>query len=167
MYRKPRDSEIDAYGLTHTGLVRPNNQDHFLIGSLRQRFNVRQSSLPHVDDLPLKEDRLASLMMVADGVGGGPGMLAVAPRPKPARTAIATTAPSLLFIDASIELMVLSTVSLAPFSPRRPPAATSKSCHSCLPNSQRQALARVAAGRGCGFHPHPSHNGQSHSRSAA
>ena len=71
MYRKPRDSEIDAYGLTHTGLVRPNNQDHFLIGSLRQRFNVRQSSLPHVDDLPLKEDRLASLMMVADGVGGG------------------------------------------------------------------------------------------------
>jgi|SRR2546423_2431094 len=71
MYRKPHDSEIDVVGVTHTGLVRPNNQDHFLIGSLRQRFDVLQSSLPHVDELPLKEDRLASLMMVADGVGGG------------------------------------------------------------------------------------------------
>jgi protein phosphatase len=71
MYRKPRDSEIDVHGITHTGLVRPNNQDHFLIGSLSQRFNVIQSSLPQMGDLPLDEDRLAALMMVADGVGGG------------------------------------------------------------------------------------------------
>jgi serine/threonine protein phosphatase PrpC len=71
MYRKPRDTEIDTFGLTHRGLVRPTNQDHFLIGSLRQRFNVRLSSLPDLSELPLAEDRLASLMMVADGVGGG------------------------------------------------------------------------------------------------
>ena len=71
MFRKPRDSEIDVYGLTHKGLVRPTNQDHFLVGSLHQRFNVIQSSLLHGDDLPLQEDRLAALMMVADGVGGG------------------------------------------------------------------------------------------------
>ena len=71
MYRKPRDSEIDVFGVTHVGLKRPTNQDHFLIGSLRQRFNVRQSSLPDFSDLPLMEDRLASLMVVADGVGGG------------------------------------------------------------------------------------------------
>jgi serine/threonine protein phosphatase PrpC len=71
MFRKPRDDEIDVYGLTHQGLVRPNNQDHFLIGSLRQRLDVLQSSLPQFSDLPLAEDRLAFLMMVADGVGGG------------------------------------------------------------------------------------------------
>jgi protein phosphatase len=71
MFRKPRDEEIDAYGLTHKGLVRPTNQDNFLIGSLRQRFNVRQSSLPDFSELPVTEDRLAALMMVADGVGGG------------------------------------------------------------------------------------------------
>ena len=71
MYRKPRDSELDAFGVTHVGLKRPSNQDHFLIGSLRQRFNVRQSSLHDFSELPLVEDRLASLMMVADGVGGG------------------------------------------------------------------------------------------------
>ena len=71
MFRKPNDDEIDVYGVTHQGLVRPSNQDHFLIGSLRQRLNVRQSSLPDLSDLPVAEDRLASLMMVADGVGGG------------------------------------------------------------------------------------------------
>lgn len=71
MFRKPRDDEIDAYGLTHTGLVRPSNQDNFLIGSLQQRFDVWQSSLPDFSELPVAEDRLAALMMVADGVGGG------------------------------------------------------------------------------------------------
>jgi protein phosphatase len=69
--RKPRDDELDAFGITHAGKVRPTNQDHFLLGSLRQRFNVRQSSLPRLDQLPIVEDRVASLIMVADGVGGG------------------------------------------------------------------------------------------------
>lgn len=71
MFRKPEDDEIDVYGLTHQGLVRPSNQDHFLIGSLRQRLSVLQSSLPDTSELPVAEDRIASLMMVADGVGGG------------------------------------------------------------------------------------------------
>jgi protein phosphatase len=69
--RRPRDEEIDTFGLTHRGKVRPTNQDHFLIGSVRQRLNVRQSSLPSLEQLPVVEDRVASLMMVADGVGGG------------------------------------------------------------------------------------------------
>jgi serine/threonine protein phosphatase PrpC len=71
MFRKPRDDEIDSYGLTHKGLVRPSNQDHFLIGQLRQRFHVKQSSLPDLTELPIGEERLASIMVVADGVGGG------------------------------------------------------------------------------------------------
>jgi protein phosphatase len=71
MFRKPRDEEIDVFGLTHRGLVRPTNEDQFFIGSLRQRLHVLQSSLPDLSELPIAEDRLASLMMVADGVGGG------------------------------------------------------------------------------------------------
>jgi protein phosphatase len=71
MYRKPRDDEIDVYGLTNRGRVRPSNQDHFLIGSLRQRLNVIQSSLPDLGELPVAEDRLAFLIIIADGVGGG------------------------------------------------------------------------------------------------
>ncbi len=71
MFRKPRDSEIDVFGITHRGRVRPTNQDHFLVGALRQRFNVQQSSLDDFSQLPLVEDRLAALIVVADGVGGG------------------------------------------------------------------------------------------------
>src|SRR5450756_3026099 len=68
--RKPRDEELDVYGVTDRGKVRGENQDHFLIGSLRKRLNIRQSSLP-LDKIPLAEERVASFMMVADGVGGG------------------------------------------------------------------------------------------------
>jgi protein phosphatase len=71
MLRKPRDEEIDVYGLTHQGLVRPSNQDQFLIGSLRQRLEVRQTSLPGLGELPVAEGRLAFLIIIADGVGGG------------------------------------------------------------------------------------------------
>jgi serine/threonine protein phosphatase PrpC len=68
--RKPRDDEIDVHGLTHPGLVRPNNQDHFLICSLRKQVVVRVTSLPDADPLVADGERLASLAMVADGVGG-------------------------------------------------------------------------------------------------
>ena len=69
--RKPRDDEIDVYGITDSGKVRPDNQDHFVIGSLSKRLNIRQSSLPELDRIPLAEERVAFFAMVADGVGGG------------------------------------------------------------------------------------------------
>jgi serine/threonine protein phosphatase PrpC len=69
--RRPTDDELDFYGLTHVGKVRTENQDHFLVGSLRGRLNVRLSSLPSSHRLPIEEERFASVMMVADGVGGG------------------------------------------------------------------------------------------------
>lgn len=69
--RRPRDDELDIFGLTHRGLVRRENQDHFLVGSLRGRLNVLISSLPIGDQLPIEEERIAAFMMVADGVGGG------------------------------------------------------------------------------------------------
>jgi serine/threonine protein phosphatase PrpC len=71
MSRKPRDDELDVYGLTNRGKIRVENQDHFLIGSLRKRLNIRQSSLPELNQMPLAEERVAFFMMVADGVGGG------------------------------------------------------------------------------------------------
>jgi protein phosphatase len=71
MERRPRDDEIDAYGLTHVGKVRSENQDHFLVGQLRGRLWVGMSSLKDDQRLPIEEDRVASIMVVADGVGGG------------------------------------------------------------------------------------------------
>jgi len=71
--RKPADTEIDIYGLTHPGKVRKTNQDHFLIASLRKRMDIRQTSLPDLEWFPVNEERVAFLVMVADGVGGGVG----------------------------------------------------------------------------------------------
>jgi protein phosphatase len=71
--RKPRDDEIDLHALTHPGLVRTENQDHFLICQLRPRLDVMLTSLPELGLMPLDAERLAFLAMVADGVGGGPG----------------------------------------------------------------------------------------------
>jgi serine/threonine protein phosphatase PrpC len=68
--RKPRDDEIDVYGLTHPGKVRKENQDHFLICTLRKQMVMMQTSLPG-STLAAAGERLALLMMVADGVGGG------------------------------------------------------------------------------------------------
>ena len=69
--RKPFDDEIDVFGLTHAGKVRPENQDHFLICALRKQMVVHQTSLPATDRLMAGPERLAFLAMVADGVGGG------------------------------------------------------------------------------------------------
>jgi len=66
--RKPLDSELDIYGLTHVGLVRATNQDHFLISSLRREVVVHQTSLPPADARSTSE-RMAFLAVVADGVG--------------------------------------------------------------------------------------------------
>jgi len=68
--RKPRDDEIDVWGLTHPGKVRKNNQDHFLLGSLHKRLEIRASSLPPTELLQARDERIGFLAMVADGVGG-------------------------------------------------------------------------------------------------
>lgn len=69
--RKPRDDEIDVFGLTHLGLVREVNQDNFLIAGMRKQMQVHLTSLPDADAIGGNE-RVAMFGMVADGVGGGP-----------------------------------------------------------------------------------------------
>jgi len=68
--RKPREDEIDSHGVTHPGKVRKENQDHFLLCYLRKQLVVRLSSIPEAEGLTDESERLASLAMVADGVGG-------------------------------------------------------------------------------------------------
>jgi PPM family protein phosphatase len=68
--RKPREEEIDAHGVTHTGKVRKDNQDHFVLCHLRKQLVLRLSSIPDAAGLMGESERLASLAMVADGVGG-------------------------------------------------------------------------------------------------
>jgi serine/threonine protein phosphatase PrpC len=68
--RKPREDEIDAHGVTHPGKVRKDNQDHFVLCHLRKQLVLRLSSIPDAAGLMGESERLASLAMVADGVGG-------------------------------------------------------------------------------------------------
>jgi protein phosphatase len=70
---KPRDEELDLFGLTHMGKVRKNNQDHFLLGTVHPQVLVHGTSLPAPDQLPLRGQRLATIMLVADGVGSTAG----------------------------------------------------------------------------------------------
>src|SRR5687768_18414998 len=71
--RRPRDSELDLFGLTHPGNVRKENQDHFMLCTVHPQVVVHGTSLPDVDDLPLRGERLATYLLVADGVGSGSG----------------------------------------------------------------------------------------------
>jgi len=71
--RKPSDDELDVFGVTHAGRVRPQNQDHFLVASLHKQLVLHHTSLPP-DSLQSGDTaRLAFLAMVADGVGGNAG----------------------------------------------------------------------------------------------
>jgi protein phosphatase len=60
---------IDAAGLTHQGLVRTSNEDHFLISRLGRYFETVSTSLPP-DDLPSRAEDATYSLIVADGMGG-------------------------------------------------------------------------------------------------
>ena len=67
---RPSDEELDLFGITDAGKVRPDNQDHFLIATVHPQVVVHGSSLPGIDDLPLRGSRFGTFALVADGVGG-------------------------------------------------------------------------------------------------
>ena len=70
---RPKDLELDLFGLTHIGRVRRENQDHFMLCTVHPLAVVHGTSLPNAESLPLRGERLATYMLVADGVGGGAG----------------------------------------------------------------------------------------------
>jgi serine/threonine protein phosphatase PrpC len=71
---RPNLSDIEAWGVTHPGKVRSDNHDHFIVGQLARGVSVFATSLRHEGRIMYPE-RLASIAVVADGVGsrGGGG----------------------------------------------------------------------------------------------
>ena len=67
---RPRDNELDMFGLTHIGHVRQENQDHFLLATVHPQLMMHGTSLPDTRSLLTPGQRLASILLVADGVGG-------------------------------------------------------------------------------------------------
>ena len=70
---RPQFSEVDAWGITHRGKVRQENQDHFFIGALARGVTVDRTSIEDKSLRLLHLERLATLAVVADGVGGRSG----------------------------------------------------------------------------------------------
>ncbi len=58
------------FGLTHPGLARQQNQDHFMLATVHPQIVVHSTSLGTTSNLALSGSRLGTIMLVADGVGG-------------------------------------------------------------------------------------------------
>ena len=74
--RLPRQSEVDAFGITHPGNVRGENADQFLVLTLHKTSQVQSTSLPVEIVGPQTSEARAWLFLVADGVGSGSGVRA-------------------------------------------------------------------------------------------
>jgi protein phosphatase len=61
---------IESFGLSHVGMVRQGNEDHFVIASLQRSLEVRQTNLEDRAVLDPLCGPKAYLYAVADGVGG-------------------------------------------------------------------------------------------------
>lgn len=98
---KPRDEDLDFFGITHKGLVRPDNQDHFLVTTLHKTMRVHVTSLPNPELLEIPSQRLASVCMVCDGVGGHAGGEAASRSAIEAIASYVTNTMGCFFIDRS------------------------------------------------------------------
>jgi len=65
--------KVDARGKTDVGRVRRVNQDQFLIAALHKVIDIHETSLPAQYHQQFDSGARALLLLVADGVGGGPG----------------------------------------------------------------------------------------------
>jgi serine/threonine protein phosphatase PrpC len=63
---------VDAHGLSHRGLVRAHNEDHFFVarfGRFRERLGT---NLPE-EEMPRRFEETGYGLVVADGIGGSRG----------------------------------------------------------------------------------------------
>jgi serine/threonine protein phosphatase PrpC len=64
---------VDSFGLTDVGKVRSNNEDHFVIATLRKSVDLEHTSIEAREPFERMRGSSARLFIVADGVGGRPG----------------------------------------------------------------------------------------------
>ncbi len=85
MTGEPARLRVDAWGVSHRGVVPQENQDHFLVAKLRKTVEVLGTNVDPATLYARMDGGEAHLMVVADGVGGRAGGA------EASRTAITTT----------------------------------------------------------------------------
>ena len=70
---RPKFADVDVWGVTHVGKVRKTNQDHYFAGALSRGVTVHATSLGEEVEQAVQPERLASVVLVADGVGSSRG----------------------------------------------------------------------------------------------
>jgi protein phosphatase len=68
----PARVRVEVGALTHTGKVRPNNEDQFFVARLTKSLEVLTTSLP-AGHVPAQAALEGYVMLVADGIGGAAG----------------------------------------------------------------------------------------------
>jgi len=68
---RPSDDELDMFGITDRGKVRPDNQDHFLVCTVHPQVVIHGTSLSGAESLPLRGTRLASMFEFREAVHAG------------------------------------------------------------------------------------------------
>src|SRR4051812_7027073 len=63
-------TQMDCFGLTHPGLKRPTNQDHYLIADLNKSMRIHDTSLTLDNETRVYGGSQGKLLVVADGMGG-------------------------------------------------------------------------------------------------
>jgi protein phosphatase len=69
---QPTRQDVDIFGMCHLGLVRKENQDHFLVASLHKSMQLHQTTLPNEGLGSLVSGARGYVFLVADGVGSTP-----------------------------------------------------------------------------------------------
>jgi protein phosphatase len=69
---RPREGDIDVFGMSHVGKVRRENQDQHFVATLHRTMRIWSASIAERRFQQADEPMMA-LLMVADGVGGGRG----------------------------------------------------------------------------------------------
>lgn len=70
--QRPTRKDVDIFGMCHVGLVRTQNQDHFLVATLHKAMQIHQTTLPHDGLGSLVSGARGYVFLVADGVGSTP-----------------------------------------------------------------------------------------------
>ncbi|CAN5892719.1 protein phosphatase 2C domain-containing protein [soil metagenome] len=65
----PSMVRVEVAARSHPGKVRPNNEDHYIVGQVRRAMQLQETNLPP-ELLPALLDEVGQVMVVADGMGG-------------------------------------------------------------------------------------------------